>query len=266
MSAPAETGYAPVNGLELYWERYGDGGTPLVVLHGGFGLISMASETIDRLAARRRVIAVELQGHGHTRDIDRVFSYEAFGDDIAALIEHLGLERADVLGYSLGAGAALRAAIQRPDRVRRLAIVSFPFRRDGWFPEIRAAFDQMSSVAFEFLLHSPLHTAWAEVAPDPNGFPALIDKIGELQRRPFDWTDEVRGLLPPTVLVFADADSIPISHVADFYALLGGGLRDGGVDGSARPQARLAVVPGQTHYDIFQSPQVATTVAAFLDD
>jgi pimeloyl-ACP methyl ester carboxylesterase len=265
MSDPAETGYAPVNGLELYWERYGDGGTPLVVLHGGFGLISMANETIDRLAAGRRVIAVELQGHGHTRDIDRPFSYEAFGDDIAALIEHLGLERADVLGYSLGAGAALRAAIQHPGRVRKLAIVAFPFCRDGWFPEIRTAFDQMSSEAFSFLLQSPLYAAWAEVAPDTSAFPTLIDKIGELQRRPFDWSAEVRDLAAPTILVFADADSVPISHVADFYALLGGGLRDGGVDGSQRPQARLAIVPGTTHYDVFQSPQVAATVAAFLD-
>ena len=119
MSQPSAKGYAAVDGMELYWESFGSGGTPLIVVHGGFGLISMFGALIDELAERRRVLAVELQGHGHTRDIDRPFSYEAFGDDVAGVIEQLGLERVDLLGYSLGAGCSLRAAIQHPDRVRR---------------------------------------------------------------------------------------------------------------------------------------------------
>ena len=128
------TGYAPVNGIELYWESRGHGGTPLVVVHGGFGLASKFGDLLERLAAHGRVIAIELQGHGHTRDIDRAFSYEAFGDDIAGLIEQLGLGQADLLGYSLGAGASLRCASQHPGRVRRMALVATPFCRDGWFP------------------------------------------------------------------------------------------------------------------------------------
>src|SRR6476661_4706724 len=129
-------GYAPVNGVQMYWRSIGEG-DPLVVVHGGFGVIDMFGDLLGRLAVGRRVIAVELQGHGHTADIDRPFTFEAFGDDLAALIEHLGLPNADLLGYSLGAGACLRAALQRPDLVRRLALVSGPCRRDGWFPGVR---------------------------------------------------------------------------------------------------------------------------------
>jgi len=264
MDQPTASGYAPVNGMELYWERYGSSGMPLVVVHGGFGLISMSGPLIDELAEHRAVVAIELQGHGHTRDIDRPFSYEAFGDDIAGVIGHLGLEQADLLGYSLGAGSSLRAAIQHPDLVRKLTIVSIPFRRDGWFPEIRAAFDQMGSAGFAVMKRTPLYEAWSKVAPDPDAFPAVMDKMGELQRRPYDWSDEVRGLQPETQLVYADADSVSTAHMAEFYSLLGGGLRDAGWDGSTRSAARLAILPGLTHYDIFQSPQLPAVVNEFL--
>jgi len=264
VTQPNTTGYAPVNGMELYWESYGAGNTPLLVVHGGYGVTSMFGPLSDELARRRRVIAIELQGHGHTRDIDRPFSYEAFGDDIAGVIAHLGLGRADLLGYSLGAGCCLRAAIQHPDLVRRLAVVSAPCRRDGWFPEVRAAFDQMSSGAFDQMKQSPMYASWSRVAPDPTAFPTLMDKTGELQRRPYDWSDEVRELRAETLLVFADADSIPMTHAAEFYALLGGGLGDAGWDGSGRAGARLAVIPGVTHYDIFQSPQLAAVVDDFF--
>jgi len=264
MSQPSATGYAPVNGMELYWESYGAIGTPLVIVHGGFGLISMFGELIEQLAEHHRVVGIELQGHGHTRDIDRPFSYEAFGDDIAAVIEHLGLGVADLLGYSLGAGSCLRAAIQHPALVRRLAVVSFPSRHDGWFPEVRAAFDQMGSAGFAHMRQSPMYEAWSQVAPDPDVFPSLMDKTGELQRRPYDWSEDIRGLSAQTLLVFADADSIPVAHAAEFFALRGGGLRDPGWDGSARVEARLAVLPGCTHYDIFQTHQLAAVVKEFL--
>ena len=179
------------------------------------------------------MIAIELQGHGHTRDIDRPFSYEAFGDDIAALIEALELGEADLLGYSLGAGASLRCAIQHPDRVRRLALVSTPCSRDGWFPEVLAAMEQVRSGAFEMMRRSHLYEGWAAVAPDRDAFPTLMDRTGELLRRPYDWRGEVAKLTLPVLLVYADADSIPPAHAAEFYALLGGGLRDAGWDGSA---------------------------------
>jgi pimeloyl-ACP methyl ester carboxylesterase len=249
----------------MYWESRGNGGTPLVVVHGGFGLITMSVELLDQLARERHVIAVELQGHGHTRDIDRSLSFEDFGDDIAGLVEQMGLGRADLLGYSLGAGACLRTAIQHPGRVRRLVLVSIPCRRDGWFPEVREAFDQMSRVGFDQMRQTPMYQAWSEVAPDPKAFPSLMDKTGDLLRRPYDWTDEVRQISTPTMLVYGDADSIPPSHAAEFYALLGGGLEDASWDGTLPNKMRLAILPGLTHYDIFSTPQLASVVRDFID-
>jgi pimeloyl-ACP methyl ester carboxylesterase len=257
-------GYAPVNDMEIYWKSYGDGGTPVVVLHEGYGLISMSRDLIDRLAKRSRVIGIELQGHGHTRDIARPFSYEAFGDDIAGVIEHLGVEQVDLVGYSLGAGAGLRAAIQHPELIRRLAVGGLPYRRDGWFPEVLASMDQMSSAGFTYMQHSPQYAAWSRVAPNRDAFPILMDKMGELVRQPYDWSEEIGGLKPQTLLVYADADSVPLTHIAEFFALIGGGLRDASWDGSARPEARLAILPGLTHYDIFQSPHLAEIIEAFL--
>ena len=260
-----KSGYVPLGGLDMYWESRGDGGTPLVVVHGGFGLISMSAELLDQLARERQVIAVELQGHGHTRDIDRPFSFEDFGDDIAGLVRHMSLGRADLLGYSLDADACLRTAIQHPDHVRRLVLVSIPCRRDGWFPEVREAFDQMSRAEFDQMRQSPMYQAWSEVAPDPDAFPSLMDKTGDLLRRPYDWTEEVRQISTPTMLIYGDADSIPPSHAAEFYALLGGGLEDAAWDGTLPNEMRLAILPGLTHYDIFSSPQLASTVRDFID-
>jgi pimeloyl-ACP methyl ester carboxylesterase len=260
----ATEGYAPVNGLQMYWRSLGSGGTPLVVVHGGFGLTEMFGGVLERLAGDRRVVAVELQGHGHTADVDRPFSYEAFGDDLAALVRHLDLGPVDLLGYSLGGGSSLRAALQHPDLLRRLVLVSTPCSRAGWFPEVLAGMDQIGRAGFEMMSRTPLYEGYAAVAPDVDAFPALMDKTGELLRRPYDWRDEVRGLTVPTLLVYADADSIPLDHAAEFYGLLGGGLRDGGWDGSGRSPAQLAVLPDRTHYDIAAAPELADVVARFL--
>jgi pimeloyl-ACP methyl ester carboxylesterase len=265
MTQPPVSGYAPSSGTDVYWESRGGGGTPLIVTHGGFGTTAMFGGLLDQLAGSRQVIAIELPGHGHTRDHGRPFSWEGLGDDIAAVIEHLGLGQADLLGYSLGATASLRAAIQHPGRVRRLAAVSAPCRRDGWFPGVRDGMDQIGPALFDQLRHSPMYQAYCEVAPDPGAFPALIGKTGELLRTPYDWTDEVRQLKLPVLLAYGDADSISPAHAAEFFALLGGGLADAGWDGSALGHARLAILPGATHYDIFTSPQLAATAAAFLD-
>ncbi len=262
---PAAEGYAPVNGVRMYWRSRGSGGTPLVVVHGGFGLADMFGDLLDRLAEGRRVLAVDLQGHGHTADVDRPFGFEAFGDDLAALIEHLDLGRADLLGYSLGGGACIRAAVQHPDRVRRLAVVSAPMRRAGWFPEVLEGMAQIGRDGFETMRHSPMYAAYAAVAPDVDAFPALMDRTGDLLRRPYDWADEVRALRPPALLVYADADSIPAAHAAEFYALLGGGTQDAGWDGSRRPASRLAILPGRTHYDVLAAPGLAPVVTGFLD-
>jgi pimeloyl-ACP methyl ester carboxylesterase len=256
-------GYVPVNGVDVYWEGRGAGGTPLVVVHGGFGVTRMFADLLERLSADRQVIAIELQGHGHTRDTPRPFTYEAFGDDIAGVIDGLGLGPVDLLGNSLGATASLRAAIQHPDSMRRLIVVSIPFRRDGWFPEVLAGMDQIGSAGFEMMKQSPMYDAWSAVAPDIDAFPRLMDKTGALLRRPFDWSEEVKQLAVPTLLVYGDADSIPPSHAAEFFGLLGGGSRDAGWDGSLPTHNRLAILPGLTHYNIFNTPQVAAVVAEF---
>jgi pimeloyl-ACP methyl ester carboxylesterase len=264
MSRPDESGYAPADGVEVYWESRGAGGTPLVLVHGGYGLTSDFDSLADSWSTDRRVIAIELEGHGHTRATGRPFRWETFGDSIAGVITHLGLGQVDLLGYSLGGGASLRCAIQYPGLVRRLVLISAPHRRDAWFPEIRAAFDGMSADSlFDQLRHSPMFTAWQKVAPDPESFPPLIDATGDLLRQPYDWSAQVAGLAMPVMLVYADADSIPPAAAAEFFGLLGGGQRDANWDGSLRPASRLAVLPGRTHYDMLAAPALPEIVTAF---
>lgn len=259
--------YADVNGISLYYEEHGSGQTPepLVLLHGGLGAGEMYGPILPALAKDRRVITVDLQAHGHTADVDRPLRYETLGDDVAALIGHLGLAQADVMGYSLGAGTALRTAIQHPDLVRRLVIVSTPCRRDGWYPESLAGMDQMGSGLAEMLKQSPLYEMYSRVAPRVQDWPVLLDKTGELLRRDYDWSAEIARITAPAMLVYADADAVRPAHIVEFYALLGGGLRDANWDGSARPVARLAILPGHTHYDIFASADLPAAVIPFLD-
>jgi pimeloyl-ACP methyl ester carboxylesterase len=254
-----ETGSAPVNGLELYYEVRGTG-EPLILLHGGVVGIIMFGPNLQALAAGRKVIAVELQGHGRTPDIDRPLSYEAMADDVAALMRHLDLRQADVMGLSLGGGVALQTAIRHPELVRRLVVVSAPFRRDGWYPEVRAEFDRMGPAAGEPMKQSPLAQLYPHI-----DWGALFGKIGDLQRKDYDWSADVRAIEAPTMLVFADADAVRPAHVVEFYGLLGGGQRDAGLDGSLRPVARLAVLPGLTHYDLAADPALASAVIPFLE-
>jgi pimeloyl-ACP methyl ester carboxylesterase len=257
-------GYAPVSGTDIYWESRGAGGTPLVAVHGGLGGAAMFGGLLDQWAAARQVIAIELPGHGHTRDHGRPFTWAGFGDDIAAVIGHLGLGQADLLGVSLGGAASLRTAIQHPGLLRRLVVVSVPCRRDGWFPGVRAGMDQISAATFAPVTQHPLYQVYRAVAPDPAAFTALLDKTGDLLRQPYDWTEEVSQLRLPVLLAYGDADSIPPAHAAEFFALLGGGLADAGWDGSGTGTSRLAILPGATHYDIFHSAQLGAVVAAFL--
>jgi pimeloyl-ACP methyl ester carboxylesterase len=258
------TGYAPANGVGIYWESRGSGGTPLVLLHGGYGLASMFDPLIGKLAADRQVIALELQGHGHTADTERPFSWDDFGDDVAAVIRHLGLGPVDLLGCSLGGITALRCAIRHPEAVRRLIVVSAPFRRSAWFPEVIAGFDRMTAATlFDLLRQGPPYAEFTKVAPDPASFPTLIDKTGALLRQPYDWGPEVARLDLPVLLVYGDCDSIPPSHAAEFYSLLGGGQRDAGWDGGLPTASRLAIAAGRTHYNILGWPPLAATLAEF---
>jgi pimeloyl-ACP methyl ester carboxylesterase len=254
--------YVETNGLSLYYEDQG-AGEPLVLLHGGLGSGEMFAAVAPALAAERRVLLVDLQGHGRTADADRPFSVESMADDVAGLIEHLG-GSADVLGYSLGGEVALRLAIQHPERVRNLVLVSIAFKRSGSHPEVLDAMDQMTPELAEMLKHSPVYELYARIAPRPEDFGTMVAKTSELLKVDYDWTAEVAELTARTLLVFADADSVRPAHISKFFGLLGGGLRDAGWDGSDQPSNRLAVLPGATHYDILTSPLLAPAVLDFL--
>jgi pimeloyl-ACP methyl ester carboxylesterase len=256
---------ADVNGVSMYYEEQGSG-DPLVLLHGGIAGGEIYGEIAPRLAERRRVIVPDFQGHGRTADIDRPLRPEHLADDVAALIAQLGLERADVMGYSLGGAVTWRLAIQHPDRVRRIVVVSTPSRRGGSFPEVVAAFDGMSAEMAPMMQQSPAYRHYAAHAPRPEDWPALVGRTAELLKVDFDWTDEIAAIEAPTMLVFADSDSVMPDHVAELFRLRGGGLRDAGWDGSRLPVARLAVLPGRTHYDILGAPGLVPAVAAFLDE
>jgi pimeloyl-ACP methyl ester carboxylesterase len=262
MSIP-QTGYAPVNGLNLYYEIHGTG-APLVLIHGGFGATGMFGALLPALAAHRQVIAVDLQGHGRTGDIDRPIRYEYLGDDIAALIAYLGFGTATIMGYSLGGGTALQAAIRHPEVVDRLVVVSSAHKRNAWYPDSRAAFDQMGAETAEFMKQTPLYELYSAIAPRVEDWSALWAKIGESGRRDYDWSDQVAALTIPTMLVFGDADSISPAQAAEFFGLLGGGQRDGVWDRSGVTQHQLAILPSTTHYDILTSPLLAPAVISFL--
>ena len=253
-----KTGYAPVDGLKMYYEIHGEG-QPLVLIHGGVVGITMFGGNVDALANGREVIAVELQGHGHTADIDRPLSYEAMADDIAGLVKYLGLERVDVMGYSLGGGVALQVAIRHPEVVRKLVVVSAAYQRQGMYPEVLAAMEKMGPGAAEMMKHSPLARMYPGVE-----WATLFTKLGALLCKDYDWSEQVAGIRAPTLLVFADADAMRPEHIVGFYKLLGGGQRDAGLDGSHRSVNQLAILPGQTHYSMSTAHALATTVAPFL--
>lgn len=262
-SVNTNTNYVKVNGLELYYEIHGQG-EPLVLLHGGLGSTGMFAGLIPAMAGRQ-VIAVDLQAHGRTADIERPMRYERMADDIAALVRHLGLSQVDLMGYSLGAGTALRTVVQHSELIRKLVLVSTPFKRKGWFPEVLAGMDQMGPQAAEMMKPSPIYQEYARIAPRPEDFPRLLEKVGDLLRQDYDLSEKVAQIKAPTLLVFADSDSIPITHMAEFFGLLGGGKQDAGWDGSKMPASRLAVLPGTTHYNILMSPMLASYVVSFLD-
>jgi len=259
----AKSGYVPINGLRMYYEVYGTG-EPLILLHGGVGSTGMFSEIMPTLASSREVIAVDLQAHGRTGDIDRPLSYEAMADDVAALMKAVEIKRADVMGYSLGGGVALRMAIQHPEMVRKLVIVSAPCKRAGWYPEIQAAMGDFDPAKVEQMKQSPMYQAYARIAPRPEDWGVLFKKLSELLRKDYDWSTEVSGIKSPVLLVVGDADAVRTAHAVEFFELLGGGKKDAGWDGAGMSNARLAILPGTTHYNIFMSALMARTADAFL--
>ncbi len=260
----ARGAYAPVNGLKLYYEIHGTG-QPLVLLHGGVGTHEMFGEVLPLLAAGRQVIAVDLQAHGRTEDIDRPLRFEFMADDISGLIQQLGCGRADLMGYSLGGGVALQTAIRHAAQVRKLVLVSTPFKRQGWYPEVLAGMAQMGPDAAEPMKATPMYQAYAAVAPRLADWPVMLTKLGALLGQEYDWSAAVAALQAPTLIVVGDADSVRTSHAVKLFELLGGGQADAGWDGSGLSMAQLAILPAMTHYTIFSAPVLAATVAPFLD-
>lgn len=254
--------YASVNGLELYYEVHGTG-EPLVLLHGGLGGVVDFAQVIPALAETRQVIAVELQGHGHTADIDRPLSFEAMADDIAALIESLGLEQADVLGYSLGGGVALQTAIRHPEAVRKLVVISAPFRQADIYPEFLTGMTSMSAEAAQAMLNTPMYQFYASVAPKLEDWPTFIGKVGAMLAQPYDWSADVAKITAPTLVVVGDSDLLNPSHAVELFELLGGGVPG---DFVGMPSAQLAVLPGTSHFSIMTRADLLMPVLTpFLD-
>ena len=258
--------HAEINGLNLYYETHGSG-RPMLLLHGGLGSGEMFAPILPALVARHQVILPDLQGHGRTADIDRPIDAALIADDMAALIDHLGLEKPDIVGYSLGGGVAMQTAFNYPDRLGRLVATSAHIRRDAIPAEMLAQQDQMGPSAIEFLKDTPMYQLYQRVAPRPEDFGQVLAKIGASMKDDYDFSEQVRALQVPTLIVAGDADMAPPSHYVKAFKLLDGGLRDGGWMGEGRPRGghALAILPGLTHYNIFASPLFAAVILDFLD-
>lgn len=259
----ATTGYALVNGLKVYYEAHGTG-EALVLLHGGLGSTASFDGISPELTKIRRVITVDLQGHGRTEGADRPIRLDVMAGMVAGVLKSAGVEQADVMGYSLGAAAALNFAFIHPEMVKKLVVVSTVFRNDGWYPEVLEAMKHVDAGAAEQMKASPLYQNYVKIAPRPGDWPKLVENMGTLLRTQYDWSQQVAAMTCPTMLVFGDADAVRPEHEVQFFQLLGGGKRDGGLDGSGMSQARLAVLPGTTHYKLLESPALAATVSPFL--
>lgn len=261
---PAKSGHVEANGIRYYYEIHGQG-APLLLLHGGLGSMDMFYPNLPGLAETRQVIGVDLHGHGRTELGDRPIDPVDIGNDLAIVLKQLGYTQVDVMGYSFGGGAALRLAVQHPSLVRRVVIASMPFSQDGFHPEMLPQQAQVGAAMAPAMKDTPMFQTYAKVAPKPEDFPRLLDAMGAWMRKPYNWADDVKTLKMPVMLVYGDADMIRPAHMVEFYALLGGGLKDAGWMREHMSQNRLAILPGVTHYELFMAPALASTVLPFLD-
>jgi pimeloyl-ACP methyl ester carboxylesterase len=260
MSGEAVGSYAEVNGVKMYYEIHGTG-LPLVVLHGAFMTIGAMGAIVAALAEARQVIAVELQGHGRTADIDRPLSYEQMSDDVAALLRHLGIEQADVFGYSMGGGVALQLAVRHPELVRKLVVASASSTSDGVHPEVWEGIEQITP---ELFAGTPWKEEYDRVAPNPDAFPTLVEKMKQLDSQPFTWPpDEIRAIAAPTMVMIGDSDGTTPEHAVELFRMRGGGVFG---DLAGLPSARLAILPGTTHVGlIHRADWLAPMIDEFLD-
>ncbi len=227
--------------------------------------IGEMSTLLVPLAKTRKVIAVELQGHGRTADTERPLKLETMGDDIAALLDHLSIQQADIVGLSLGAAVGLRTAIQHPEKVRRLVVISTPYAKSGWYPEPQKGMGEVSHTMAESMMQTPTGK-FSQAWPEPQRFPQLLDKLGRMLGGTYDWSAEVKKLPMPVLLIFADNDSISQRHIAEFFALLGGGVKEPGWQNTQLSKARLAIIPGCSHYNFVSSIELAPIIEKYLTD
>jgi len=255
-------GYASVNGLKMYYEIHGSG-EPVVLLHGAFMAISGDWEDwVKELAKTRKVIAVEMQGHGRTADIKRDITSENLADDVAGLLDHLKIGRADIIGYSLGGGVAMQTAIRHPEKVRKVVSISAVFRRDGW---VKEGVDALASLTPEIFKDSPMEAEYKRLSPTPNEFPAFIKHVVAMASKPYDFgADKFAATKAPIFFIHGDADGVRFEHIAEMYRLKGGGNIHG--DMQPRPASRLAILPDTTHVSLMNHRQsIVPMINAFLD-
>lgn len=258
-------GYIPASdGVNYYYEIHGQG-EPLLLLHGGLGSIDMFGPILPAFAKQRQVIAVDLQGHGRTTLGERPIDLVSIGNDLAMLLRKLDYDTVDVVGYSFGGGAGFRLAVQYPGLVRRLVIVSAPFAQEGFYPEMLPQQAAVGAAMVEQMKPTPMYQSYIKLAPRPADFPRLLDRMGEFMRKPYDWTEDVKKLKGPVMLVYGDADMVRPEHIVRSFQLLGGGLKDAGWQREHMSKNRLAILPNLTHYEMFLSPALVTTLLPFLN-
>src|SRR5262245_25056 len=255
------TGYAPVNGLKMYYEVHGSG-DPVVLLHGSFMTITNNwTGWIGELSKTRKVIAIELQGHGRTADIKRDFSYENLADDVAALLDHLKIPSADLIGYSLGGGVAMQCAIRHPEKVRKVVSISAVFRLDGLVKEALDAFPQLTAAKFK---GSPIETEYKKLSPTPNAFPNFVKRVVAISLKPYDFgAERLKATKAPMFFIHGDADGVRLEYIAEMFRLKGGEIF-----GDLRPRSasRLAILPDTTHVTLMERmPVIVPMVNDFLD-
>ena len=264
LPTPTKSGHAAVNGVNYYYAVYGKG-EPLLLLHGGLGQIEMFGPNLAKLAQTRQVIGVDLQGHGRTSLGDRPISLADIGNDMAGVLKKLGHDKVDVLGYSLGGGIAFQFAIQHPQMVRRLALVSAGYAQDGFYPEMLPQQAAVGAAMAEHMKETPMYKSYVAIAPHPEDFPKLLDQMGALMRKPYDFSADVKKLSMPVILIFGDSDMFRPEHIVKFYQLLGGGLKDAGWQREHMSQNRLAIIPNVTHYEMGLAPELVDTALPFLN-